>query len=108
MLLMKDESVFYNIQKKNKKKKEKNIQKQIIFLLLIFHLQIYHSTTSGVPDITKDERYKACLLKSKPISVKKKLCYYQITHTKTHTQNFYKFILELVAELSMSSRDYFS
>ena len=71
-------------------------------------MQIYHSTTSGVPDITKDERYKACLLKSKPISVKKKLCYYQITHTKTHTQNFYKFILELVAELSMSSRDYFS
>ena len=100
--------VFFITSKKEKKKKEKNIQKQIIFLLLIFHLQIYHSTTSGVPDITKDERYKACLLKSKPISVKKKLCYYQITHTKTHTQNFYKFILELVAELSMSRKDYFS
>ena len=47
------------------------------------------------------ERYKT---KSKPIIVKEKLCYYQLTHRKTHNQNFYKFVLEMVPELILFSK----
>ena len=79
---------------KKKKKKVKNLTCKY------FIAQLQNSWFS--------KKYKTFLLKPKPISVKEKLCYYQLTHTKTLTQNFYKFIKELVAELSMSSRDYFS